>query len=102
KFHVGASHFEYHKTYTMLYEKHIGITQNEVKKFVRKCPTCIRNVSIKEKNDITPTIASAPLERLQMDLVNLLSFAEHNDGYSYILTMTHVTSGLFRSKTKKE
>lgn len=33
KFHVGASHFEYHKTYTMLYEKHIGITQNEVKEF---------------------------------------------------------------------
>ncbi|CAG8670760.1 1870_t:CDS:2, partial [Paraglomus brasilianum] len=34
----------------------------------------------------------APLERLQMDLVNLLSFAEHNDGYSYILTMIDVFS----------
>jgi len=92
KFHVGASHFEYHKTYAMLYKKHIGITQNEVKAFVRKCPTCIRNVTIKEKDDITPIISSAPLERLQMDLVDLLSFAEHNDGYSYILTMVDVFS----------
>jgi hypothetical protein len=92
KFHVGASHFEYHKTYTMLYEKHIGITQSEVKAFVRKCPTCIRNVTIKEKNDITPIIANAPFERLQMDLVDLLSFAEHNDGYSSILTMVDVFS----------
>ena len=92
KFHVGASHFEYHKTYTMLYEKHIGITQSEVKEFVRKCPTCIRNVSIKEKTDITPVIASTPLERLQIDLVDLLSFAEYNDGYSYILTMVDVFS----------
>ncbi|CAG8598784.1 10363_t:CDS:2 [Paraglomus brasilianum] len=31
-------------------------------------------------------------ERLQMDLVDLLSFAEHNDGYSYILTMIDVFS----------
>lgn len=75
KFHIGASHFEYHKTYTMLYEKHIGITQSEVKAFVQKCPTCIRNVTIKEKTDITPIIASAPLERV---------------------------SGLFRLKTKRE
>jgi len=27
-----------------------------------------------------------------MDLVDLLSFAEHNDGYSYILTMVDVFS----------
>src|SRR5438128_4988434 len=83
KFYIEASRFEYHKTYTMLYEKHIGITQIEVKAFVQKCLTCIRNVSIKEKNDIISIIASSPLERLQMDLVDLLSFAEHNNGYSY-------------------
>ena len=61
KFHVGASHFEYYKIYTMLYEKHIGIPQNKVKTFVQKVsylyPKCNNQ---RKKNDITPIIASAP------------------------------------------
>ena len=92
RFHVGAAHFDYHKTYTMIYEQHIGITQGEVKKYVSNCPTCIRNTSIKEKADLTPVIANGPLERIQVDLVDFLSFAEHNDGYSYVLTMIDVFS----------
>src|SRR5256885_5977517 len=92
RFHVGAAHFDYHKTYIMIYEQHIGITQGEVKKYVSNCPTCIRNTSIKEKADLTPVIANGPLERIQVDLVDFLSFAEHNDGYSYVLTMIDVFS----------
>jgi len=92
KFHVGTAHFEYHKTYTMLFEQHIGITQDEVKKYVRNCSTCIRNTSIKEKADLTPVVANGPLEHVQVDLVDFLSFAEYNDGYSYILTMIDVFS----------
>lgn len=92
KFHIGAAHFEYHKTYKMLYEQHIGITQEEVQKYVRNCPTCIRNTSIKEKTDLTPVVANGPLEHIQIDLVDFLSFAEHNDGYSYVLTMIDVFS----------
>lgn len=92
KFHSGATHFDYHKTYKMLYEEHVGITQGEVKNYVKNCPTCIRNTSIKEKTDLTPVVANGPLQHIQIDLVDLLSFAEHNDGYSYILTMIDVFS----------
>ncbi|HXF28581.1 MAG TPA: integrase zinc binding domain-containing protein, partial [Chlamydiales bacterium] len=87
KFHVGAAHFDYHKTYNMLYKQHIGITQEEVQRYVRNCPTCIRNSSIKEKIDITPVVADGPLDRIQVDLVDLLFYARQNDGYTYILTM---------------
>jgi len=92
KFHVGTAHFDFKKTYSMIYERHIGITQEEVKKYVRNCPTCIRNMSIKEKTDITPVISEGPLEHVQMDLVDFLSYAEFNDGYSYVLTMIDVFS----------
>jgi len=92
KFHTAGSHFSYHKTYKMLYEEHIGITQEEIEKYVRNCPTCIRNTSIKEKTDLTPVVAYGPLQHIQIDLVDLLSFAEHNDGYSYVLTMIDVFS----------
>jgi len=52
----------------------------------------MRNTSIKEKTDLTPVVANGPLQHIQIDLVDLLSFAEHNDGYSYILTMIDVFS----------
>ncbi|CAG8765095.1 8647_t:CDS:1, partial [Gigaspora rosea] len=64
----------------------------EVEKYVNKCPTCIRNGSIKEKFDLVPVVSSGPLEHLQVDLVDLLSYAEHNDGYSYVLTLIDVFS----------
>lgn len=92
KFHDGAAHFDSKKTYNMIYERHIGITQDEVKKYVRNCPTCIRNTSIKEKTDITPVVSDGPLQHVQIDLVDFLSYAEHNDGYSYVLTMIDVFS----------
>ena len=92
KFHDGAAHFDSKKTYNMIYERHIGITQDEVKKYVRNCPTCIRNTSIKEKTDITPVVSDGPLQHIQIDLVDFLSYAEHNDGYSYVLTMIDIFS----------
>ncbi|KAF0505765.1 SCAN domain-containing protein 3-like [Gigaspora margarita] len=65
---------------------------HEVKKYVNACPTCIRNGSIKEKFDFVPVVSSGPLEHLQIDLVDLLSYAEHNDRYSYALTLIDVFS----------
>ena len=49
-------------------------------------------VFIKEKADLTPVIANGPLKHIQVDLVDFFSFAEHNDGYSYVLTMIDVFS----------
>ncbi|CAG8849126.1 16795_t:CDS:2, partial [Gigaspora margarita] len=63
KFYIGNAHFEYHKTYTMIYERHI-----------------------------VPVVSDGPLEHLQVDLVDLLSYAEHNDEYSYILILIDVFS----------
>ncbi|CAG8825682.1 9923_t:CDS:2, partial [Gigaspora margarita] len=57
KFHVDSAHFEYYKT------------------------------SIKEKSDLVSVVSSGPLEHLQVNLVDLLLYAEHNDGYSYVLTL---------------
>ncbi|CAG8766107.1 1400_t:CDS:2, partial [Gigaspora rosea] len=76
----------------MIYERYIGITQDEVEKYVNECPTCIRNGNIKEKSDLVPVVSSGLLEHLQVDLVDLLSYAEYNDGYSYVLTLINVFS----------
>lgn len=56
------------------------------------CSTCIRNGSIKEKSNLAPVVSVGPLEHLQVDLVDLLSYAEKNDRYCYILTLIDVFS----------
>ena len=56
KFYMGSVHFKYYKTYIMIYEQHIGITQNEVKKYMNECSTCIQNRSIKKKSNLTPVV----------------------------------------------
>ncbi|CAG8694317.1 10055_t:CDS:2, partial [Gigaspora rosea] len=43
-------------------------------------------------SDLVPVVSSGPLEHLQVDLVDLLSHAEHNDGYSYVLTLIDIFS----------
>ena len=35
-FHDQANHYEYHKTFSAILEKHIGIIQEEVKLYIRK------------------------------------------------------------------
>ena len=36
-FHDQSNHREYHKTYSAISEKHIGITQEEVREYVNNC-----------------------------------------------------------------
>ncbi|KAF0484541.1 hypothetical protein F8M41_022958 [Gigaspora margarita] len=40
----------------------------------------------------TPVVSDGPLEHLQVNLVNLLSYAEHDNGYSYVLMLIDVFS----------
>ncbi|CAG8680252.1 5595_t:CDS:2 [Gigaspora rosea] len=45
-----------------------------------------------KKFDLTPVVSNGPLEYLQVELVDLLSYAKKNDEYSYILTLINVFS----------
>ncbi|CAG8796199.1 1388_t:CDS:2, partial [Racocetra persica] len=45
-----------------------------------------------EKSDLVPVMSSGLLEHLQINLVDLLSYIEHNNRYSYILTLIDVFS----------
>ena len=59
-FHDQENHREYHKTYAAISEKHIGITQEDVREYVNNCSACAINTSIKEKTDMTPVVSTAP------------------------------------------
>ena len=104
KFHVGAAHFDYHKTYKMIYEQHIGITQEEVERYVRNCPTCIRNTSIKEKQTLYQLYLMAPLNVSR--LIWWIYFLMHNITMDILISLrwlmcSHIMFGSFHSKTKK-
>ena len=59
-FHDQFNHCNYHKTFSALSEKHIGITQEKVQKYINECSSYAINTSIKEKVDMTPVISIAP------------------------------------------
>ena len=92
RFHDQANHREYHKTYSAIVEKHIGITQEEVREYVNKCSVCAINTSIKERTDMTPVVSTEPWAHLQIDLIDFHEFADVNDGYSWLLTCVCVFS----------
>jgi len=86
RFHDQSNHREYHKTYSAISEKHIGITQEEVREYVNNCEACAINASIKEKTDMTPVISTEPWSHLQIDLIDFHEFTDVNDGYAWLLT----------------
>jgi transposase InsO family protein len=92
RFHDQSNHREYHKTYSAISEKHIGITQEEVREYVNHCEACALNASIKEKTDITPVISTKPWSHLQIDLIDFHEFKDVNDGYAWLLTCVCIFS----------
>ena len=85
-FHDQANHREYHKTYAAISEKHIGITQEDVREYVNNCSACAINTSIKEKTDMTPVVSTAPWTHVQIDLIDFHDFADVNNGCAWLLT----------------
>ncbi|CAG8504710.1 803_t:CDS:2 [Acaulospora morrowiae] len=67
-FHDQANHREYHKTFSAISEKHIGITQEE-------------NV-----------ISTAPWQHIQIDLIDFRDFAKVNNDFAWLLTCICVFS----------
>jgi len=86
QFHDQANHREYHKTYSAIAEKHVGITQAEVKTYINNCLPCSINTSIKEKTDMKPVVSREPWTHLQIDLIDFHEFADVNDNYRWLLT----------------
>jgi len=86
RFHDQSNHREYHKTYSAIAEKHIGITQVEVKTYVNNCLPCSINTSIKERTDMTPVVSKEPWTHVQVNLIDFHEFADVNDDYKWLLT----------------
>ncbi|CAG8625164.1 11480_t:CDS:2, partial [Cetraspora pellucida] len=86
------NHHEYHKTFSAISEKHIEITQEEVKAYVNQCSACAINTTIKEKVDMRPVVSIAPWQHVQIDLIDFRDFIEVNDDFAWLLTCVCVFS----------
>ena len=85
-FHDQFNHRSYHKTFSALSEKHIGITQTEVQAYINECSVCAINTSIKEKTDMKSVISVAPWRHIQIDLIDFHDFSSVNYGFAWSLT----------------
>ncbi|CAG8496937.1 6178_t:CDS:2 [Acaulospora morrowiae] len=91
-FYNQANYREYHKTFSAISEKHIGITQEKVRKYVNQCTTCTITTSIKEKTDMKNVISIVSWQQIQIDLIDFRDFAKVNNDFAWLLTCICVFS----------
>jgi transposase InsO family protein len=92
RFHDDDRHIDYKKTFSKISELHVGVTKQHVYEYVKECNTCKRTTSIKERDDLVPVVSFAPMEHLQMDLVDLIHYQDENNGFSWLLTIVCIFS----------
>lgn len=64
RFHDQSNHCEYHKTYSAIAEKRIGITQEEVRAYVNECSACAINTTTTVTTTTVTTTTTAAVAAL--------------------------------------
>ncbi|CAG8454213.1 2575_t:CDS:2 [Cetraspora pellucida] len=85
-FHGQSNHRNYHKTFSALSEKHIGVMQTEVQAYINECSVCVINSSIKERTDMKSVTSMTPWRHIQIDLIDFHDFKNVNYGFVWLLT----------------
>ena len=88
KYH-SDKHFEYQKTFNLLYEHYIGIKKLQVKQFVEQCSKCCRSssyrVPVAEAKEIDPALRSTrPWDFVIIDIIDFTAHAHENEGLGYV------------------
>ncbi|KAF9761541.1 SCAN domain-containing protein 3 [Nosema granulosis] len=68
------------------------IPRDIIRKVVSECKVCIQSQPLKVKEKQIHIVASRPLERLQIDLIDMKQYKEANGQYVWILTVIDVYS----------
>ena len=80
-------HLGMKKLWLAVNERFHGIPQEFVHEYVRSCKACLCNEPLKKRDKMVFIQAKEPFERLIIDLVDVRSFSESNDGYNWMLTI---------------
>ena len=92
RFHTADRHISHNACYPKITEQYVGITKEDVRRFINACSVCARTSSIKERDDLTPVVANGPYEHLQMDLIDLTHYKNSNKGMCWLLTVVCIFS----------
>ncbi|KAF9761457.1 Gag-Pro-Pol polyprotein [Nosema granulosis] len=68
------------------------ISRNIIRSIVSECKVCIQSQPLKVKEKKIHIVASRPLGRLQIDLIDMKQYKEANGQYAWILTVIDVYS----------
>ncbi|KAG0440405.1 Transposon Tf2-6 polyprotein [Dictyocoela muelleri] len=75
------------KMVDIIHKKYYGIPSGLIKEYVKSCETCARYNSLNTIEDIQVNEITQKFDRYMMDCVDLRRYADHNDGYSWILNV---------------
>ena len=92
QFHDDGAHRKAAVTFDKINQYHCGIAEEDVREFVRNCPSCNRVKTIKERDDLTPVVSHGPMEHLEMDLVDFTQYKSTNNEMAWLLTIVCIFS----------
>lgn len=85
--HVGMNKLE-----ELCNDFYFKIPRTIIREVVAECNVCLQSQPLKKKDDIKNITCKYPSERYQMDMVDLSSFSNENDGFSWILVIVDIYS----------
>ena len=72
--------------------KYGGVRRAVVEDYVKSCKSCELHRPLKDRDIIRNITASKNWERIQIDLIDVKKYAEHNAGFTWILHAVDVYS----------
>jgi hypothetical protein len=82
-----TAHIGINKLVDIIHKKYYGIPTSVVISYVKNCETCARTNSLTTVEDVHVNIITRKFDRYIMDCIDLHRYADHNDGFSWILNV---------------
>jgi hypothetical protein len=72
-------------TYSIIHDSYTGISRSDVQAIIQQCLSCQKFEPLKKCDPIEAIKTQRPMERLQIDLVDLKEYKVENAGYKFII-----------------
>jgi transposase InsO family protein len=85
-------HYGHNRLYAHCKKLFFSVPRQLVRQVVAECVVCAKSLPLKTKEKMKHIIAMRPWERIMIDLIDLRSYKESNQGFCWILTTIDVFS----------
>ena len=92
RYHGPMGHYCRNTVWANIRQRYVGFSRQHVEDFIAWCEACQRNAAFATRPGMQNVRATMCWEHVQMDCVDLRTYADENDGYKWILVVIDIYS----------